>query len=171
MSVVAAAVFFGGTLLVTSMILMTTLIASSLAQGETMNQAAGLQGERIRTVLAQPTFISSDSGGGTVADVEIENTGAITIVDWSMMDVFIQYTATNNQLTIKRLDYVTSGPGNDQWLVDSISPDGYNPTLWDPDEKVTLKLKAVPPVKTNTTATVVVVTPNGVYTTGTFLHT
>jgi hypothetical protein len=79
------------------------------------------------------------------------------------MDVIGRYIEPSGTLHIQRFPYVASDPpGNDQWTIASISPDAFNPGLWDPGERATFKLKVSPPIQIGSVATVVLATPNGV---------
>jgi hypothetical protein len=150
------------TLLVTVLLLGGATLTMGWAQASALQDAAELQGERARTEIGITRITSGDSGGGTNVTVQVKNRGATTFGNRPSMDVMVRYTSYLDQLEVKRLTYTSGTPGDNQWTVSSISPDVFNPDLWDPEETATLSLRVVPKVKSGTTATVVVATPNGV---------
>ena len=58
--------------------------------------------------------------------------------------------------------------GNNEWKKTSISPDYFQPNAWNPDETITLDALLSPAQKDDTSATVAVVSPNGVSAVSTF---
>ena len=92
----------------------------------------------------------------------VDNTGSQSVQSFNEMDVIIQYTDTTDATVLKYLTYNDGGAGENQWtnpVTGGITPDTYNPRMWDPDETMTIKLRVLPLVKLGTSALVVVNTP------------
>ena len=105
---------------------------------------------------------ASDSGAGTNITLTVLNSGRTSIGGYEDMDVIVWYTRPNGDGRVLRLERTTGTPADDQWSLSSISPDSFNPGIWDPEETATLQLRVSPPVKRGTYAVVAVVTPRGV---------
>ena len=134
-----------------------------------MREASKLRVVQTGGALSITSTSAVDSGGGTEITVSVVNTGSRSYGNFSQVDVLTEYTNSTGDREVKRMTYVckqlcggTGDPGDVQWTVTSIAPDGYNPKMWDPDETSTIKLRAVPPVKVGTSGTVAVVVAGGV---------
>ena len=177
MSVVIAGVLIIGTFLLVAWTISATVLDTGTTQATALRQASELRADRLGTLISITSVTSLDSGDGTNLTVVVKNTGAVSVSKFTDMDVLVQYTTPPGDLAIKRLSYVTGTSGNDEWslcsgdpLVCSISPDVFNPNIWDPDEAATISLRVVPLVKVGTSGTVVVVVPEGVSDSTTFAN-
>ena len=77
------------------------------------------------------------------------------------MDVIVKYTDESDNSVLTRLDYVSSGIGDNQWTLagTGVTPDIFNPGIWDSDERMFIDLRVNPAVKSGTSALVVVGSP------------
>ena len=116
--------------------------------------------DRINTRLSI-TSTAGQSNCGTYT-VAVSNPGKTTILDFSKMDVIADYQDTGGARIYRRLDYVTGAVGDNEWAVNSITPDTRDPNSWNPGEAVVFDLKVNPQVSTTVSGAVVVVTPFGV---------
>lgn len=163
MSIVLAGAWVLAIFVVSALLLAMTIFGSAFIQGDALREAAVLEGEQVRTSISIASTTNSTAGGATTVTLLVDNTGLVTVVNRQQMDVIVRYIEPNGTLNIKWLPYVASDPpGNDQWTIVSISPDAFNPGLWDPGERATLKLIVAPPIQIASVATVVIATPNGV---------
>ena len=141
-------------------------IVSEIQTGTALNEAAALAGDRSRTDLTVLTFttISSD------LNVEVTNTGETSVAEFDRMDYIVSYTATNNALTIIRLTFREPNPAAGEWEPNrtTISPDSFQPGIWNPGETLTLEGHISPGPKSGTTGTAWVSSPNGVVAIGQF---
>lgn len=163
MSIVLAGAWVLAIFVVSALLLAMTFLGSGFIQGDALKEAALLEGEQVRTSISIASITNSTAGGGTTVTLFVDNTGLVTVVKRQQTDVIVRYIEPNGTLNIKWLAYTPSDPpGNDQWTIASISPDTFNPGLWDPGERATIKLKVAPSVQNGSVATVVLATPNGV---------
>lgn len=169
MSIVIAGALVMGTFLLVAMFLFGTVLGTTTTQGSSLSEASELRVSQIAGTISIVSTGAVDSGDGTDITVTGDNVGAVSYANFSDLDVLAKYINSTGDLEAKRLAHVckqlcgSSGdPGDNQWTVSSITPDSYNPKMWDPDEEVVIKLRVVPSVKTGTSGTVVVVVRGGV---------
>ena len=153
-----------GVMLAAIVLMSRSIIVADLATGTAIKEAAELSGERARTELTLMSFPSI--GSDLYADVK--NSGSTSIAKLERIDYIIHYTQTNDNLKIIRLAYDTANPAAGEWEPTAITPDSFNPGIWDPGETLTLEGHISPPPKSGTTGWVWVSSPNGVVATGTF---
>ena len=115
-------------------------------------------GDRARTNLE---FVTTSAAVGDLT-VELKNTGFTTVFDFSQMDFFVEYLDSSDNQVITRLTYTTGALASNQWKKTSITPDVFQPNALNPAEILTLDALLSPAQKAGTTATITVVTPNGV---------
>ena len=170
MSIVIAGAFVMATFLLVAMIIFTTVLDTTTTQGSSLSEASDLRVSQVAGTISIASTAAADSGDGTNITVTGDNVGAMSYANFSDLDVLAKYTNSTGYLEAKRLAYIckqlcggSGDPGDNQWTVSSISPDSYNPKMWDPDEKAIVKLRVVHPVKTGTSGTVVVVVRGGVF--------
>ena len=103
--------------------------------------------------------------------VTVDNLGGTTISIGADMDIILHYIPEGAaDPVLKRLTFVAGVPGHsNEWGLGSISTDTINQGLWDPLEQASLLLHPEPHVKLGETHTVVVVSPNGVVDSSSFL--
>ena len=162
-----------GGILIISVLLAAVLLmsratnVSDIARGAAIKEAAHLSGERSRTDIDVVQFTNI----GTKIDVDVKNNGNTSISDFAQIDYIIRYTQTAGEgtLTVERLDYLQGSSTNGDWQINPpISPDTFQPGIWDPGETMPLSgnLSGVP--ESLSTGIVWVSTPNGVVATGNF---
>lgn len=121
--------------------------------------------QKTRTQLTASSASSSEVVNGTQVTLMVENTGEVTIASPAEMDVVIQYTKADGSRATERLTFESAftacNPLDGKWCLPSTSPNASDPTLWDPGETATIKLRVSPPIKLGTVATVVMAAPNG----------
>lgn len=171
MSSVLAGVWVMATFIITTIVLSFSIVTAGLIHGQSIQEVALVEGERMRTAITIASAVSGDGVGASTVTLGVDNTGSTTVSAMEDMDAFLIYTAADSTPRTVRLSYVTSGPNDDEWLRSAVSPDTFNPGLWDPTEQATLALKASPAIKSDTVATVVLSTPNGITASRSWIHT
>ena len=162
MSIVIPGLLVTGTFLIVAVFIFITVLDTGRNQAESILEATDLRGERLATLISIDSVVS-----GSPITVKVDNIGSATIGKSANMDVILRYMPDGGgpDPVVKRLTYVTGSPShnesNPEWSIVSISPDTFNPGLWDPGEQAELQLHPVPHVEDQTTPTVVIVTPNG----------
>jgi len=133
-----------------------------LVTTSTTKQAVRLSGERARTIIEIEDTSTHDL---CYLAVDVENKGAVSLVDPSRMDVIVQFPAGNN--SAQHLTYVESGsPSLGEWAAASISG-AFNPGIFDPGEEMQIDAKLLLSAG-DSTGTVTVATPSGVIATASF---
>ena len=84
---------------------------------------------------------------------EVENSGEITISDFSEMDVFVEYADPTDTKVAIRLQYVSASPSANQWTISSISPHTRDPNEWNGGEKATIDFVLDPVMKDKSSVT------------------
>ena len=92
----------------------------------------------------------------------ISNPGKTACSDLSKLDLIVDYQDSGGARIYRRLDYVTGAVDDNQWALDSITPDTLSPNSWNPGEAVVFDLKVNPQVSTPVSGALVVATPFGV---------
>ncbi len=88
----------------------------------------------------------------TDVDFTIQNDGATTVVDFSQMDVVVQYTLDGNVYADYGVFTTASSPQpSDTWRAISISNDGIDPRVLNTNESLNGMLRVFPAVGTGTT--------------------
>ena len=163
-----------GTLVIVVFLLVASLtfgavLGTTSTQGASLRDASESRVSQVAAAISISSTLAADSSGGTHITVTVANTGTISYGDFSNMDVITKYLNSTGDQEVKRLVYVCKdlcgapgNPGDNQWTISGISPDSYNPKMWDPDESATMLLRVVPVVKAGSSGTVVVVVPGGV---------
>lgn len=158
MAVNIAGVIVVGVLILVLGVLAGTSIVSTTTVGFSAFKNNDLTGEQSRTKLE---FVSA-AGGAADLTIKIKNTGLTSVFDFAAMDFIVEYTdASDNQIST-HLTYTTGALANNEWKKITISPDTNQPDAWNPNETITLDALLFPVQKEDSTATVSVVTPNGV---------
>ncbi len=149
--------------LLASVIMFGTFLTISTTQSESLKDLGKISKEKVGSAISITSASVTDSVPGTRTDmrVAVDNTGSQSVASFDQMDVIVQYTDSSNNLVRKYLAYNASGAGDNQWTnpVTGVSPDTFNPRMWDPDETFTIDLRVAPDVKSGTSALVVVSTP------------
>jgi len=150
------AVFVGGVLVM----FRTTLYGNLLVSGATKSSAQ-LVGERARTVIG----ITSTTGDGACnLTVVVENTGATTITDFSLVDFIVEFSVGINPP--RGMIYSSSEPPDfGEWVVSSITGP-FEPGSFNPGETMTLNAKISMIEASDGTLTIG--TPNGIIDTASF---
>lgn len=140
-----------------------TFLAMSTAQSQSLKDLGKLSQEKLGSSISISSAGVAGTSPGVSTDitVAVDNTGSQSVADFSEMDVIVQYTDSGDNLVRKYLSYNASGLGSNQWTspLTGVTPDSFNPGMWDPDETFTINLRVAPDVKTGTSALVVVGTP------------
>ena len=168
MGISIAGLLILGVFLTAVLLLGRSATISSTVVATSAKDAIDRSGERARTMFRIEN--TTVSGAGADLTVQVENIGAMSISDFPHMDLIVKYThpVTGSPPVIGFLPYTEGGLGNNQWTVNSITPDGFEPGVWNPGESMTLGVKLDPPQKTSTTGTLAVASPNGVSATAYF---
>ena len=113
------------------------------------------------------TDISANGGfSGGYLEIWVTNNGQTNLKDFSKWDIIAQWTSGGTEY-ISYLTYVTSGPGDNQWLVeglylpDQAQVETLEPNIFNPQEKAKLIISLQPNLS-HSTARITISTPNGV---------
>jgi len=139
-------------------------VYGNLTTTASTKQAVRLSGEQARTIIG---IVATSTGtpGFCNLTVDVGNTGSVSAVDPSGMDVIVQFPGGNN--APQRLTYVASGPpALGEWTATSISG-VFDPGIFDPGEQMQIDAK-LSLSASDPTGTVTVATPNGVIATASF---
>lgn len=109
--------------------------------GESWQDAEVRSVERVRSDIS---IVSIDASGSTI-DVVVQNDGATEVVDFSRMDVVLQYTGGGTNY-VKYMDFTAefAPQPDDSWRVLSINNDVIDPRVLDGGESMTVRLLANP---------------------------
>ena len=119
----------------------------------------------IRTVSAT----AQESGGTTVIDVTVENTGTLAYADWDKWDVSVQYTTSTGTVSIQHLGYASTLAAG-KWTVIGTYVDattaeaGVEPDAFNPTEQMVVRLQVSPLAGSNNTGMVVITTQDALST-------
>ncbi len=135
-----------------ALLAVTILVLASLMLGrsgfssfrvlsDSWQDAEELSIERVRSDIS----ITSINVNGSDIDVVVRNDGATAVVDFSRMDMLIQYTAASTTYN-KYLDFttVTTPQPDDSWRVLSISNDVIDPRVLNAGESMTIRARLSP---------------------------
>lgn len=149
--------------LLASVIMFGTFLNMSSNQSQSLKDLGKISQEKVNSVISITTasVSSSSPGVNTEITLAVANTGSESVADFSDMDVIVQYTDSSDNLVRKYLTYNSAGVADNQWTnpVTGVTPDTFNPRMWDSDETFTIDLRVAPDVKSGTSALVVVGTP------------
>ena len=169
MSITISGAIVMAVFLLVALLILGAVLATTTTQGTSLREASDERLTQLAAGLSITSTSAADSGDGTNVTVTGDNTGAISYGNFTEMDVLTRYTNTTGDQEVRRLLYVcrqlcgdSGSPGDNEWTISSISPDSYNPKMWDSDEMSTIVLRVAPPVKSGTSGTVVVVGQGGV---------
>ncbi len=154
-----------GVAMVAFMVMTHAMLVSNQLMVSSIKEGAEFAAERAQTQINQ-TYSAST---GSRLRVDLKNTGGTSVSDYADMEFIVDYQAVGGALVSKRLTYVSSTPGNNQWSDRFRTPDAFQPGIWDSDEELKLLAVLEPKHDTSTRGTVTVATPNGVSVTGSFL--
>lgn len=134
-------------MLLASLMLGRSSFTSFQVLGDAWQDAEDRAVERVRSDIA----ITSVTVTGTRVDATVRNDGATQLIDFSRMDLVIQYQAGTSNY-IKYLPYTASSPpAADMWTVTSITNDVIDPGVVDTGESMNIRIELNPAVGTGTT--------------------
>ncbi len=140
-----------------------SFLTTSSTQAQSIRNLGRLNQQKAGSEISITSGIVTASVTGSRTDMTllIDNIGSQSVQSFDEMDVIVQYTGSDDATVLKYLAYNAGGAGDNQWtnLVTGITPDTFNPRMWDPDETMTIELRVTPAVKQGTSALVVVNTP------------
>ena len=144
-------------LLTASGVMFSIFLGTSVSGGQSLKELTHNNVRRAGSALNIASAIF-EPGGNTDLTVQMDNTGSQSVFRFGEMDVVVEYTDSSDKSFLTRLDYVASGLGNNQWSLSStgVTPDSFNPNIWDSDERLFIDLRVDPAVKSGTSALVVV---------------
>jgi len=150
------------TLLLSSALLFSSFLSSATSQAGSLRELAQSREAQVRSSIdITSAAVVTTYATGTDVRVLVDNVGAQSVAEFNRLDVIVQYTDPSDNPVRKYLGYSSSGMADNQWTnsASGITPDSFNPRMWDPDEVFTIDLRVVPAIKTGTSAVVVVATP------------
>ena len=134
-----------GVLVLASMTLGRSGVSSFSQLGDAWHDAEERSLERVRTEVS----VSSVNVSGSDVDVTLRNDGATELVDFSRMDVVVQYTS-GAQNYIKYVDFTTDTltQPDDTWVVTAVSDDVIDPGVLNTGETLHIRIRLNPSVGT-----------------------
>lgn len=146
-------------LLLSSGVMFSTFLDASVSGAHSLKDLTQSNVARVGSALS---IVSAAfySGSNTDLTLHLDNTGSQPVVRLSEMDVIINYTNESDTLVLTRLKYTTAAIGGGEWTlsVTGVTPDTFNPGIWDSDESMYIDLKVDPAVKSGTSVLIVVST-------------
>ncbi len=133
--------------------------------GSATKEASRISGERVRTEISLLTSAISTADNKCTLAVTGDNAGSVSIVDFASMDFIVLLSEGMN--SPQRLTYSTGDVPNStgDWtkkLGSVMSPDLYEPGIFNPGETMVATGRLALPVAGDTAGVVVLGTPNGV---------
>ena len=123
-----------------------TLGRSSFSSFNTLTDAWQDAEEQTVERVQSDISITSVAVLGPIVDVTIRNDGATSLVDYSRMDVVIQYTSGTDSY-VKYIDFTAEVlQPDDTWQVVSISDDVIDPGIVNSSERLNIRIKLNPAV-------------------------
>ncbi len=163
MSSLVAGIMVIASFLLASVIMFGTFLTMSTTQSQSLKDLGQISKAKVGSTISitSASVTASVTGSNTDLTLSVDNTGSQSVADFSQMDLIVQYTDSSDQQVQTYLAYNASGLGDNQWTnpVSGITPDTFNPRMWDPDETFTINLRVAPDVKSGTSAVVVVSSP------------
>ncbi len=150
-------------LLVAAGVMFSSFLETSVTGAQSLKELTQISTDRSGSALSITSGVF-DGEVGKDLSVWVDNTGSQTVVRFAELDVIVQYTDSSDNAVVAYLDYQASGIADNEWTVPAtgVTPDSFNPGLWDSDESLFVDLRVEPAVKSGTSALVVVATPWGV---------
>jgi hypothetical protein len=163
MSSLVAGIMVIASFLLASVIMFGTFLNMSSEQAQSLKDLGKINQQKVGSAIRITSgYVSSATPGiDTEITLAVDNIGSESVADFGEMDVIVQYTDSSDNLVRKYLAYNPAGVGDDQWTnpVTGVTPETFNPRMWDSDETFTINLRVVPDAKTGTSGRVVVGTP------------
>jgi archaellum component FlaF (FlaF/FlaG flagellin family) len=130
-------------LILASLTLGRSSVTSFSVLGDAWHDAEERSLDRVRTEVG----ITAVAVNGADVDVTLSNTGATPLVDFSRMDVVVQYTASGTNY-IKYVDFTTESlpQPDDTWRVLSVSDDVVDPGVLNTGESLNIRITLNPAV-------------------------
>ena len=152
-----------------SLLAVSILVLASLLLGRSSFNSFNVLGEAFHDAedraverLHSDITITSITVTGPNVDVIVRNDGDTSVVDFSRMDVVVQYQSGGNNL-LTWVPYTTNpNPPNNTWTVTSISNDVIDPNILNTGESMTIRIKLIPAVGTGTSNWLQVTTELGI---------
>ena len=128
-------------LLLASLFIGRSSFTSFQVLGDSFQDAEERSLERIRSDI----IITSVSSAGPNVDVDVRNDGATQVVDFSRMDILVQYRAGSTTYN-KYITFTTesSPQPDDTWRAVSVSDDVINPGVLNTGETLAIRLRLSP---------------------------
>jgi hypothetical protein len=163
MSSLVAGIMVIASFLLASVIMFGTFLNMSSEQAQSLKDLGKINQQKVGSAIRITSgYVSSATPGiDTEITLAVDNLGSESVADFGEMDVIVQYTDSSDNLVRKYLAYNPAGVGDDQWTnpVTGVTPDTFNPRMWDSDETFTINLRVVPDAKAGTSVLVMVGTP------------
>ncbi|MBI4294924.1 MAG: hypothetical protein HY669_02010 [Chloroflexi bacterium] len=163
--------------LIVTLISVAVILAgvSSMAQGsfrsmDGLSDAWRQMEVRAGSIARTELEVVSTYHSGSRVDVTLKNSGQTSLQDFDAWDVVAEYyenSGTYHQLWVA---YTTESlPGDNQWTVTGIylndagsQPEVFQPDIFDPGERLVIRMRLVPPPKNGADHHAVIGTANGV---------
>ena len=124
------------------------------------------KGEVFRTDLS---LLSARQTGIDNIGLTLRNSGQIKLASFDKWDMIVQYYDSNQDYFTKWLPYAEGTPGDNEWQkigiyldAGDMTPEVFEPGILNPGEEMIIKVKLNPPPRDGTTVDTIIVTPNGI---------
>lgn len=173
MSQIIGGLFAVMTLIIAGVVFFGANLSSASTWNYVLEQEANRLADRVRTVVTIDSVESvlEENEQVSVLHATVQNRGATSVDRFEGMHILVLYTDTSGQEVINRLIYVDhSLSSTNQWSIQSILPDTFEPGILNPGERAILRLVLEPTANLGTYGTLHISTNNGVTTSGVFLN-
>ena len=160
MGIIIAGVVVITMFLAASGVMFSTFLGTSISGSQSLKELTQNNVQRAGSAL-HIASVAFEPSGNTDLTVQMDNTGSQSVFRFGDLDVIVSYTDSSDNPVLTRLECVTSGLGNNKWTLSStgVTPDSFNPNVWDSDERLFIDLRVDPAIKTGSSTLVVVGTP------------
>ena len=153
-----ALIVFGG------MTMSQGFLSSVDTAGSGVEEISMRDGEIMRTELAAVN--GNNVSWANILRVRLENSGQIKLASFSKWDFIVEYYDGSGTYYTKWLPYTSEELGNDEWQKIGIYVNGnaevFEPAIFNPGEEMVFGARLSPAIGDDTTANIIISTPNGV---------
>lgn len=155
-----ALIVFGG------MMMAEGFLSSGDSVAVSVEEITTTKGEASRTGLS---LLSARQTGIDNIGVTLRNSGQVKLASFSKWDAIVQYYDSNRTYYTRWLSYNEGTLGDNEWQQTGIyldagaqTPEVFEPGILNPGEEMIIKVKLSPPPRDGTTVDTIIVTPNGI---------
>lgn len=153
-----ALIVFGG------MTMSQGFLSSADTAGSSIEEIGMRDGEIMRTELT--TVIAERVSWADILRVRLENSGQVKLASFSKWDFITEYYDGSSIYNVRWLPYNSESPGNNEWERIGIYINGktevFEPAIFNPGEEMVIGARLSPAAEDDTTANIIISSPNGV---------